>query len=90
MLLNVAMIAGALWLTPYMAEPIMALGWAVIIAGALQLAIEIPELWRKKLLIPLKVDFKHEGVDRIMKLKPPPALFGVSVTQINLLLNTIW
>jgi len=88
-LLNVAMIAGALWLTPYMAEPIMALGWAVIIAGILQLAIQIPELWRKNLLIPPKVDFKHEGVDRIMKLMLP-ALFGVSVTQINLLLNTVW
>jgi putative peptidoglycan lipid II flippase len=88
-LLNVAMIAGALWLTPYMAEPIMALGWAVLIAGALQLAIQIPELWRRKLLIPPKIDFKHEGVDRILKLMLP-ALFGVSVTQINLLLNTIW
>lgn len=83
------MIAGALWLTPHMAEPIMALGWAVIIAGILQLAIQIPELWRKNLLIPPKIDFKHEGVDRIMKLMLP-ALFGVSVTQINLLLNTIW
>ncbi|WP_374666852.1 murein biosynthesis integral membrane protein MurJ [Acinetobacter sp.] len=88
-LLNVAMIAGAVWLTPHMAEPIMALGWAVLIAGILQLAIQIPELWNKKLLIPPKVDFKHEGVDRIMKLMLP-ALFGVSVTQINLLLNTIW
>jgi len=88
-LLNIAMIAGALWLTPYMAEPIIALGWSVLIAGALQLAIQIPELWHRKLLIPPKVDFKHEGVDRIMKLMLP-ALFGVSVTQINLLLNTIW
>lgn len=88
-LLNLAMIAGAVWLTPYMAEPIMALGWAVLIAGILQLAIQIPELWNKKLLIPPKVDFKHEGVERIMKLMLP-ALFGVSVTQINLLLNTIW
>ncbi|MEX5426305.1 murein biosynthesis integral membrane protein MurJ [Acinetobacter radioresistens] len=88
-LLNVAMIAGAWWLTPYMAEPIMALGWAVVVAGILQLAIQIPELWRKKLLIPPKVDFKHEGVERILKLMLP-ALFGVSVTQINLLLNTIW
>src|SRR5690606_24390055 len=61
-LLNLAMIAGALWLTPYMAEPIMALGWAVIIAGILQLAIQIPELWPKNLLIPPKIDFKHEGV----------------------------
>ncbi len=88
-LLNVAMIAGAWWLAPHMAQPIMALGWAVVIAGILQLAIQIPELWRKKLLIPPKVDFKHEGVERILKLMLP-ALFGVSVTQINLLLNTIW
>ncbi len=88
-LLNVAMIAGAWWLAPHMAEPIMALGWAVVAAGILQLAIQIPELWRKKLLIPPKVDFKHEGVERILKLMLP-ALFGVSVTQINLLLNTIW
>jgi len=88
-LLNLAMIAGAWLLTPYMAEPIMALGWAVVVAGILQLAIQIPELWKKKLLIPPKVDFKHEGVERILKLMLP-ALFGVSVTQINLLLNTIW
>ena len=53
------------------------------------MAIQIPELWNKNLLIPPKVDFKHEGVDRILKLMLP-ALFGVSVTQINLLLNTIW
>ena len=88
-LLNITMIAGAWWLTPYMAEPIMALGWAVVVSGILQLVIQIPELWRKNLLIPPKIDFKHEGVDRIMKLMLP-ALFGVSVTQINLLLNTIW
>ena len=88
-LLNAAMIAGALWLTPYMDTPIMALGWSVVAAGFFQLAIQIPELWRKKLLIPPKIDFKHEGVDRITKLMLP-ALFGVSVTQINLLLNTIW
>ncbi len=88
-LLNLAMIAGAWWLTPYMQQPIMALGWAVLGAGILQLAVQIPELWRKKLLIPPKIDFKHEGVERIMKLMLP-ALFGVSVTQINLLLNTIW
>ena len=88
-LLNIAMIAGAWWLSPHLAQPIMALGWAVIVAGILQLAIQIPELWKRKLLIPPKVDFKHEGVDRILKLMLP-ALFGVSVTQINLLLNTIW
>lgn len=88
-LLNITMIVAAWWLTPYMQQPIMVLGWAVVAAGVLQLALQIPELWAKKLLIPPKVDFKHEGVDRILKLMLP-ALFGVSVTQINLLLNTVW
>ncbi|MEB3754526.1 murein biosynthesis integral membrane protein MurJ [Acinetobacter sp. MD2(2019)] len=88
-LLNLIMIAGAWWLTPYMQTPIMSLGWAVLAAGIIQLALQIPELWRKKLLIPPRIDFKHEGVERILKLMLP-ALFGVSVTQINLLLNTIW
>lgn len=88
-LLNLTMILGALFVTPYLDPEIKALGWAVIVAGFLQFAIQIPELWKKKLLIPPKIDFKHEGVRRILKLMLP-ALFGVSVTQINLLLNTIW
>src|SRR5690606_30560548 len=77
------------WLTPYMAEPIMALGWAGAIAGILQLALQVPERWRKKVVVPPKGDFKKEGVARIMKLRLP-AVFGVSVTQINLLRNHIW
>ncbi|KAA8730931.1 murein biosynthesis integral membrane protein MurJ [Acinetobacter qingfengensis] len=88
-LLNLIMILGALFLAPHVDPAIMSLGWSVLIAGMLQLAIQIPEIWRKKLLIPPKLDFKHEGVQRILKLMLP-ALFGVSVTQINLLLNTFW
>lgn len=88
-LLNLSMIVGAVFLTPYFDPSVKVLGWSVIVAGLLQFAIQLPELWRKKLLIPPKVDFKHEGVRRILKLMLP-ALFGVSVTQINLLLNTIW
>lgn len=87
-LLNVTMIAAAWWLAPYMNPHIMALGWGVMAAGFIQLAIQIPELWKKKLLIPPKVDFQHEGVRRILKLMLP-ALFGVSVVQINLLLDTV-
>ncbi|WP_410210602.1 murein biosynthesis integral membrane protein MurJ [Aquirhabdus sp.] len=87
-LLNVTMIAAAWWLAPLMSIPVMALGWGVMAAGFIQLAIQIPELWKKKLLIPPKVDFKHEGVVRILKLMLP-ALFGVSVVQINLLLDTV-
>ncbi|OOR92787.1 murein biosynthesis integral membrane protein MurJ [Moraxella caviae] len=93
-LLNVCMIGGALFAMPLfeagvIGAPIMALGWAVAISGVLQLAIQLPELYRQKLLIAPKVDFRHEGVQRILKLMMP-AIFGVSVTQINLLLNTVF
>lgn len=88
-LLNICFITAALVIAPMMDPPIMALAWAVFVAGILQFLLQVPALWRRKLLVPPKVDFQHEGVRRILKLMLP-ALFGVSVTQINLLLNTIF
>ncbi len=85
-LLNVSMITGALVVSPLMAKPIMALGYTVAVAGFLQLCIQLPQLYQEKLLVAPKVDFQHEGVRRILKLILP-AIFGVSVTQINLLIN---
>ncbi|WP_367105614.1 murein biosynthesis integral membrane protein MurJ [uncultured Psychrobacter sp.] len=88
-LLNLCMIAAALIFAPMFATPIMALGYAVAIAGLLQFLLQVPQLWQQKLLVAPKVDFKHEGVKRILNLMLP-AIFGVSVTQINLLLNTVF
>ncbi len=88
-LLNLCMIGAALVVSPMLETPIMALGYAVAIAGLLQLLIQLPQLSQQKLLVLPKVDFQHEGVRRILKLMLP-AIFGVSVTQINLLLNTIF
>lgn len=88
-LLNLCMIGGALILAPMMSTPIMALGYAVAISGILQMLIQLPELYQKKLLVAPKFDFRHEGVRRILRLMLP-AIFGVSVTQINLLLSTVF
>lgn len=88
-LLNLCMISAALIFAPMFSKPIMALGYAVAIAGLLQFMIQLPQLWQQKLLVAPKVNFKHEGVRRILKLMLP-AIFGVSVTQINLLLNTVF
>lgn len=88
-LLNLSMILAAVFAIQYFDPAIMAIGWAVLFAGFIQFAIQIPELWRKKLLIPPKIDFQHQGVRKILTLMLP-GLFGVSVTQINLLLNTVW
>ncbi|WP_294033164.1 murein biosynthesis integral membrane protein MurJ [uncultured Moraxella sp.] len=88
-LLNLCMIGGALLVAPMMDTPIMALGYAVAISGLLQLLIQLPQLWQQKLLVAPSFDFKDEGVVRILKLMLP-AIFGVSVTQINLLLSTVF
>ena len=87
-LLNLSLIGSAIWLTPHMAEPVMALAWGVLIAGSVQLLFQLPFLARIGLLPKPRVGWKDEGVRRIMKLMAP-ALFGVSVSQINLLLDTV-
>ena len=87
-LLNLSLIGSTLWLTPYFAEPVMALAWGVVIAGVSQLLLQLPFLLPIHMLPIPRWDRGHEGVKRIMKLMIP-ALFGVSVSQINLLLDTV-
>ena len=87
-LLNLSLIGAALFLMPLMEEPAMALAWGVLIAGAAQLVFQVPFLLRLGLMPTPWPNFAHEGVRRILKLMGP-ALFGVSVSQINLLLDTV-
>jgi putative peptidoglycan lipid II flippase len=86
--LNICMISAAIWLSPLMAEPIVALAWGVFAAGIVQLLFQFPALHQLGLVPHLKLGFKDSGVKRILKLMLP-AIFGVSVTQINLLLDTL-
>ena len=88
-LLNVAMIGMALFAVPHFSQPVMALGWAVFLGGALQLAFQLPSLKRIGMLPRFVLDWRDEGVRRILKLMAP-AVVGVSVSQISLLINTIF
>lgn len=87
-ILNVCMIFGALWLAPRLQVPIMALGWAVLVAGVLQLLFLLPALRGLDLLSLPRWGWRHPQVRRIMRLMVP-TLFGASVGQINLLLDTV-
>ncbi len=87
-LLNISLISCALWLSPQMDEPIMALAWGVLLAGIVQLLFQYPFLRQLKLVPRFSFAPKDEGVRRIGRLMLP-ALFGVSVTQLNLLLDTL-
>ena len=84
-LLNISLISCSFLLVPYMREPELALAWGVLIAGFAQLFFQLPFLRRINLLASPKRSKSHEGVARIKKLMLP-ALFVVSVTQINLML----
>jgi putative peptidoglycan lipid II flippase len=87
--LNISMIATAIWLSPHLNIPIVGLAWGVFIAGVVQLLFQWPFLKKMGLLPRPRVDFKNKGVTRVLKLMVP-ALFGVSVSQINLLLDTLF
>ncbi|MCP3675124.1 MAG: murein biosynthesis integral membrane protein MurJ, partial [Gammaproteobacteria bacterium] len=87
-LLNVSLISAAIIAAPLMDEPTIALAWAIFIAGVLQLLLQIPFLWKQGLLPKPRWGWSDSGVKRVLKLMVP-ALFGVSVSQINLLIDTI-
>ncbi len=90
-LLNLSVIACALLLAPHLNQPIMALAWGTLIGGVVQLAFQIPALRRINMMP--RISFaawktrKDAGVVRILALMAP-AILGVSVAQISLLLNT--
>ncbi|MBT3431199.1 MAG: murein biosynthesis integral membrane protein MurJ [Candidatus Thioglobus sp.] len=86
-LLNVSMILSAVYLSQYLETPIMALAWGVLLGGVVQLLFQIPFLIKLKKL-PRLVSGNHKSV-KTLKTRMLPALFGVSVSQINLLIDTM-
>ena len=89
-LLNLSLIGCALWLTPYFPaeQRVVALAWGVFIAGVAQLLFQFPFLLKLRLLPRPRFKRDREGVGRIIKLMIP-TLFAVSVTQVNLMVDTI-
>jgi len=87
-LLNVCLIAAALLLAPRMHEPAKALAWGVFIAGVVQLLFQFPFLSRIGLLPRPSLARGHDGVSKVFRLMVP-AIVGVSVHQINTVVNTI-
>lgn len=86
-LLNISMILSSVYLSQYLEEPIMALAWGVLIGGVVQLLFQIPFLIKIRKL-PKLVKGEHKAV-KTLKKRMLPALFGVSVSQINLLIDTM-
>ncbi|BBP46705.1 putative lipid II flippase MurJ [Thiosulfatimonas sediminis] len=85
--LNLVLISFAIFVSPLLDVPIMALAWGVLVAGVVQLLFHLPFLYKLGLL-PHPTRQSDPGVSEVKRLMLP-ALFGVSVAQINLLVDTI-
>ena len=86
--LNVSFIVAVLFVAPYFEYSVKVLAWAVFVGGVLQLVYQWPYLRRVGLVPRYSLNLEDEGVWRIVKLMGP-AIFGVSIAQISLLINTI-
>ena len=87
-ILNVVLIGFAIWVSPMLEEPGMALAIGVFVAGVVQLLFQLPFLAGIKAVPRPKWNPRHEGVRRAGKLMLP-AIFGSSVAQINVLLGSV-
>jgi putative peptidoglycan lipid II flippase len=87
-LLNVVMIGFAAWVAPLYSRPGIALAAGVFTAGVVQLACLWPSLARLRLAPRPKWGWRHPGVRKILTLMIP-GLFGSSVAQVSILLDTL-
>jgi len=88
-LLNLSFILMALFAAPWFDPPVLALAWGAFIGGALQLAWQVPFLKKIGRLPRFSFTLKDEGVNRVLMLMAP-AVLGVSVSQLSLVINTIF
>ncbi len=86
--LNVILIAAALLISPQLDEPMVGVAWGVFLAGFVQLAFLLPSLARIRLLPRPRWGVRDAGVKKILKLMVP-GIVGSSVSQINLLFDTL-
>jgi putative peptidoglycan lipid II flippase len=88
LLLNLCLILAALFAAPLFDQPAYALAWGVLMAGIVQFLFQLPFLKTIHMLPMPSVDWQDSGVKKVLALMAP-AIFGVSVSQINLLLDTV-
>lgn len=85
-ILNICLILAAIFLSPYLDQPVTALAWGILIAGFLQLLFQLPFLRSNGKLPRPRLKRGHEGVSKILNLMLP-TLFSTSISQINLIVD---
>jgi len=88
-LLNLAMIAAALLMTPLFAEPIVALAVGVLLGGIVQLLMQLPVIYRYGYDLRLDFRFRHPAVRQVTRLMLP-GIVGVAIYQINVVVTRLF
>jgi putative peptidoglycan lipid II flippase len=87
-IMNVVMVITALWIAPHTANPGVTLAMGVFASGLLQVGFQVPAVIKLGLFRRPRWKPAAEGVRRIGRLMLP-GVFGSSVAQVSLLLDTI-
>jgi len=87
-LLNIGFIIGIVFLSSFFTEPLYGVSAGVILGGLFQGLIQVPYLIKSGFKMKVSFDFKHPGIRKIFRMITP-ALFGIAVYQINILMGTI-
>ena len=88
-LLNLSFIATIIWLAPHLHQPIFALAIATFIGGVAQLVFQWPYLAQIGMLTWPRLNLRDEAVWRVIR-KMGPGVFAGSVSQISLVINTMY
>ena len=84
-ILNVCMIAACLWVAPRVAHGTVAVAWAVLLGGVVQLAVQIPVA--RRLGFRWRWRWRHPGSRHILR-QLGPRMLGSAVYQVNVLVDT--
>ena len=87
-ILNIILIFSVLFFSESFSEPVYALAWGLIFAGIVQLIFVLYPLIKMGLFPKINFNKNHPGIKKIKELMIP-VIFGSSVTQVNLIFDTI-
>lgn len=67
---------------------VLIIAWAVLIGGLLEVLIQIPPLWRRKIIYAPAISFSHPGLKEVLRLMGP-VIIGLAVFQVNLFIDNL-
>lgn len=81
-LFNLSIIGAALLFAPRAKEPAFVFAGGVVLGGILQLAFQLPWLWKQGMRFKFGLSFSHPAVRKVGKLMVP-GIFGFGIYQVN-------